>query len=60
MIGYNFLEFRKIFIERNCYLQAKADKITKVGEEMYKISNVTNDTDLIVARSFTDILGLEK
>ena len=60
MIGYNFLELKKISIERNSYLQAKADKITKVGDEVYKIWCMVNDTELVIARSFTDILGLEK
>ena len=60
MIGYNFLVLRKICIDRLTYLQAKADRVTKIGENTYRINCVINDTDLVVAPTLTDILQLEK
>ena len=60
MITYNFLELRKITVNRVCYIQAKADRITKLGTDIYRISTVINETDLVIANTLTDILALEK
>ncbi len=58
MIGYNFLELSRISIDKNHYVQSKADKISKIGQNMYRVSCSVNDTDLIVANTLTDILNL--
>lgn len=60
MISYNFLELCKITIDKNQYIKGKADKITKLGSEVYKINSIINDTDMVIARTLTDLLLLEK
>lgn len=41
-------------------MQGKADKISRIGENVYRISCAINDTDLVVANTLGDVLSLEK
>lgn len=41
-ISYSFLEICKINVDRNSYIQAKADKITKLGDEIYRVVHNLN------------------
>lgn len=58
MLTFNFLELCKITIDKTHYIKGKADKITKLGSDLYKISSVINDTDMVISRTLTDILQI--
>ena len=58
MLSYNFLQICKITIDKVHYIKGKANKITKLGSDLYKITSVINDTDMVISRNFTDILQI--
>ena len=41
-ISYNFIEISKICVEKNHYIKAKADRISKLGQDLYRVSCVVN------------------